>query len=1473
VKTEGGVIERAMVEWRIVVTLVVILVALGGWALLTMPRQEFPEFTIRQGLVVGVMPGATSTEVAEQLAKPVEEYLAGFQEVDKTKTYSVSSEGQVVVFVELRESVKGGDAPAFWAKLRHGLPELKAQRLPARVLALVGNNDFGDTSALLVTVVGKGQSPRDLEHHLEILEARLRALDATSKLRRTGLQGEVIRVTLDRERLTVYGVRPATVWAAVQGLGAAPAAARVDTDTLELPVHVGRVLRSEKELAEAILLSDPAGAHVRLGDVATIVREYGHDESTVRYDGEAAVVLSIEMQTGNDITRYGKQVDEIIAGVSRELPPNVKIARIADQPRAVRTSVNHFLRDFGLAIASVIAVTMLLLPLRVAAVAAVTIPVSVLITLAVLNALGVQLQTVSLAGLVVVLGMVVDNAIVVVDDHVERLDHGEAPWSAAWRATRELALPIFTATLAIVMAYLPFNWFLGGMAGDFVSSLPVTVGVALGASLLVALFLVPTMCAAFIRTGLNRPSAEAGKPTVLERMQAVYDRALELAFAHPRWTFAGAAASVAIAVALALHVPQQLFPKVDRDQFAIEVYLPVGRTLGETDQVVGTLERQLASDARVRNVTSFVGTSSPRFHTVYAPVLPSRTYAQLIVNTTSEEATLEVIAEGERRTANAFPQGWVRWKQLDMQATTAPIEVRLSGNDPRALHAAAARVEALARAVPGATWVRNDWGEPVQGIGVEPDADACARLGLSPSMLQASLAVGSRQGVPVGTIWEGDYPVRVLLADDPRVPATLEQFRQQSVSSPFLAAAVPLEQVAKVKPEWAEATVVRRNGVPTLTVRVDVARGVLASTVQAALERDLARQAPLDGVRLTWGGEKEEQLRYFVPLGVSLLTSVVAIYLVLLFQFRRHRKALVVMMTMPLSLLGAFLGLAVFGFPFGLTAFLGVISLMGIVVRNGIILVGYAEELRESKGLGVREAALAAGRRRMRPIFLTSAAAAVGVIPLITSGSTLWGPLGAVIFGGLLLAMVLALLVLPVAYATMVREEGVAGHGAAMVAAAALLAVALPGPALAQEGGPLTLERARELARRQGAEVLRSEAEVRAAEQTRAGAFTGYVPQVSASGQALRASSALATVSIPGGNLPVIDPATGTMTGDAAYFPGGRFDVAEHLTFASVTALQPVFAGGRVVNGNRLAAVGVRVAEEQLAIARRDAAIGAEERYWRHASLREKERTLASYEALLEALERQAAEAVAAGLATRNDLLAVQVKRQEAAVDRLRVESGLRLSARDLRRHVGLPEGDAVELADPTPPAPGAAPAAAAAARRPELRLLERALEAEGLKKQLALGEGLPTLAVGASLMHFDVSGMGKSDEAVVFATVNVPLTGLWKSLHDRSSAAEHEQAARIRLEDTRALLAMDAARARDALETEARAVQAADAGVEQARVNLDEKRSQHGSGLVTLSDVLEAQVLLHRAEDRRIDARVDWALARAGYERAIGGE
>lgn len=1019
-KRNFNIIEMAMKHKQIAIIITTIFVLFGVFALVVMPRNEFPEFTIRQGLIVGVYPGANSQQVEEQLATKVESFLYGFQEVNREKTYSISKEGTLIVFVEVNNNVK--DPDAFWDKIKFGLNNLKPE-LPPQVLALIANNDFGNTSAILLTVQSDSKTYKELDRELKVIETELRKIKAVSKVKRYGLTQEQITIYPDNDKLAYYGVKPMNVLAAAQLEGAVYYGGELDNGELITPIHLPTTYDSEEDIKNQIVYTDPTGNVIRVKDVAKVVREYPKPSSYIKNNGANSLLISLEMQPGNNIVSFGKTVDETLTTLENKISPDVQISKIADMPQAVGHSITHFLKEFAIAILAVIIVTMLLLPFRVATVAGATIPISIFITIGILYALGIELHTVSLAGLIVVLGMVVDNAIVVLDGHIEQLDHGETPWNAAWKSAQELFVPVFSATMAIIATYVPMVFFLDGMVGDFVGSLPITIGVALITSLLIACLLVPYMSYVFIKKGIKKDENKPKRKSLLDWVQGIYDRTLEWAFRAPKTTIIVGLCSVILGGIILALVPRQLFPKVDRNQFAVEIYLPEGNTLEQTAFVSDSLEQMLLNDKRVMNVAAFVGTSSPRFHTTYAPNFPSKNYAQLVVNTHTADDAVAILGEYETKYRNLFPNAYVRMKQLDLLSTTAPIEVRISGDDMDSLKTMAQQVKEIMESNEDIIWARTDYLNPRQGISVQINDETANRLGLTKGVIATSLAA-SFSGLPIGTIWEGDYPVNIKLMNEQEQRNSFDDIANQNVTSPLTGASVPVRQLAtKISTDWSEGQIIRRNGTRTITVRADVKRGVLPYKVLSPLKSEIKKLDKSDQITLNYGGEEESEVENYIPLAKALFAGIMLIFFILLFQFKQPKLVFLVMMTMPLSFLGAALGLVVTGYPFGLTSFLGIMSLMGIVVRNGIILIDYAEELRNKHGMLLSEAAIAAGKRRMRPIFLTSFAAAVGVVPMIVSGSTLWGPLGAVVCFGLLVSMVLTLYMIPIMYQQLFKKN------------------------------------------------------------------------------------------------------------------------------------------------------------------------------------------------------------------------------------------------------------------------------------------------------------------------------------------------------------------------------------------------------------------------------------------------------------------
>ena len=1005
---------------QVVHVLTLIVCIAGIQALVRMPRREDPRITVRQGLVLAAYPGATAEQVEEQVTQRIEQTLFGFAEVKKADVKSISMPGGVVINVWLEAWVE--DADGFWSKLRHDLNELRVTSLPQGVLGPIVNSEFGDVVAVLLAVRGERYGYNELQHYLERIEAELIRLPAVSKVNRIGLQPERIYVTSTTQRIAHYGITPLQVVGSLQQRNVITEAGAFDADNTRARLHTTHYYQTEDQIRRQIVGFSPRGAAIYLGDFADVERRYADPQFLVRANGTPALMLTLEMHEGNNIVEFGHEIDATLERLREELPPDLEVTAIADQPKVVEERIDHFLREFGIALFAVIVATMILLPFQVAAMAATAIPVTIAVSFAMMQALGIELHQVSLAGMIVVLGMVVDDAIVIADNYVEMLDRGIDREEAAWRSASDLAVPVLAATLTIIASFLPLA-LLPGSTGEFILALPLTVAIALGSSYVVAMLLTPILCRTFIRQGLHAKHTEtAGKQkfNMLDAMQAVYDRILVVAMRRKALTLVLGLLAVLAGVALRTMLDERFFPPAERDQFAINVWLPEGSRLEATDAAVRAIEGRLAADPEVTAYASFIGRGGPRFFLSFEPALPRPNIAQILVNTTSAEATPAVVSRMTAGLPAVVPQAEVQVQELEQGSPSeSPVEIRLSGADLTTLAALGVRVQRILEGIPVADLVRTDFREDSYALEVDLNPEVASRLGMT-NTLVSNLLAGTLLGMPVSTYWEGDRAVEIVLRLDESKRDSFEDIGSTYLVSPV--ARVPLRGIAELRPVWQRSRIVHRNGARTLTVGAFPEHGVLPSEVLGAAMPVLDTLTLPPGYRLSYGGEYERQQQTFGPMLVALAISLLSIFLILLFQFQSAGEALVVMASIPLALFGAMFGLFVTRNPFGFTAFIGLISLTGVVVRNAIILIDYINVMRR-EGVALEQAALEAGKRRLRPIFLTTMAAAAGLTPMILSGSGLWAPLASVIAVGLIFSMAFTLVVVPVLYVLTTRAR------------------------------------------------------------------------------------------------------------------------------------------------------------------------------------------------------------------------------------------------------------------------------------------------------------------------------------------------------------------------------------------------------------------------------------------------------------------
>lgn len=1012
--------KRNIVEWamhyrQIIILVTCCLVAFGVYSLPQMQKNEFPDFTIRQGIVIAAAPGNTVDEMVEQVTKPLEDYIFTYKEVKKEKTFSTTRDGLVFIQVELVDELNNKDE--FWSKFKHGIAAFKSQ-LPQNVLAVQVMDDFGDTSAMLLTMESKDKTYRELSDYMDNLKDRLRNVNSVGRLTVSGERKEQISIYLDPAKLTQYGLNEQMVASQLFAKGFVTTGGRIQTPDYILPVHVDKSYNTIYDVQQQIVYSDLDGNNIRLKDIARVVKEYPHADSYIKNNGTKCILLSIEMKKGKNIVKMGEDVNKVLEEFKKEIPSEVEMYLVTNQAQVVGDSVENFLHELVIAIVAVVVVVMLLLPMRVALVAASTIPITIFISLGLFYAFGIELNTVTLAALIVTLGMIVDNSIVIIDSYLEKIGEGMSRWHASIYSATHFFKSIFSATLAISITFFPFLIVIPGMIHDFLLSFPWSILLILGISLLVAMLLVPFMQFWFIRKPV--PHVKKGF-SFMDVLQRFYNKILDACFAHPYITMCMGLGSIIVGVLLMGKLPQKLMPVADRNQFAIEIYLPTGTAVERTAVVADSIENVLRKDARVVSVTSFVGCSSPRFHTAYAPQIGGTNYSQLIVNTLGNEETVELLDEYSAKYTNAFPEARVRFKQISFSQAVYPVELRLSGQNLDSLKFVAGKYLALLRNMPEVELAQTNFSEPQTSMKVVLKEDEASRLGINNMQVETTLAMRYGNGVPLSNVWEGDYNIPITLKSEKADKADYSDLSDEMIPVMGGLGNVPLRQVAEVVPSVKDGQIVRRNGIYTITVMSDVRRDVNVTAFTASLKKKLATIPLPEGVTLAYGGDDEQDNENLPPIMSALAIAAFIIFFILLAHFKKISIALLIFLSMTLCLFGTAVGVLVQGVDFGMTCTLGIISLMGIIVRNGIIMIDYAEELRATEKLCVRDAIYHSAQRRMRPIFLTSAAASMGVIPMILGKSGLWMPMGTVICYGTLITMLFLLTVLPISYMLMFR--------------------------------------------------------------------------------------------------------------------------------------------------------------------------------------------------------------------------------------------------------------------------------------------------------------------------------------------------------------------------------------------------------------------------------------------------------------------
>jgi multidrug efflux pump subunit AcrB len=977
-------------------------------------------------LIICYYPGAKAVQVEEQVTKQIEDKLFSYAEVKKDDTFSNSYDNMVVLTVTLEDWVKTPDL--FWESLSQGLFQLANTKLPDGVIGPIVNSDFGDTVAMLIGVESEKSSYSEIQEYIGILENSIRRIPATSKIDKLGYWSDEIQVTTSSEKLAQYNIQISNIINILKSQNTIKYAGYIESDYSKINLHTTGLFKEIDQLKNQQVGETLEGSIIRLKDIATVERTRQDPTKYIRINGKESntMLLSLQAQSGYNIVDYGKEVDKVIIECKKLLPSDLNITIINNQPDIVKEAVSDFLSEFLVAVVAVILVIMLLLPFRVAMIASFAIPISVGMTFAFLNLFGFELQQVSLAAMIVVLGMVVDDAVVVIDNYVSKLDAGMKRFDAAWKAASEFSMPMISSALTIIAAFLPLVFILTGDTGEFIMSLPITIAIATSCSLIVAFFLTPFLAFLFIKKGLKKIEKEEEnkkkKFSLLNFIQKYFDKLIDFSMSFKKTTLFIGLAVILLGVFFMKFPKQSFFPNAERNQFIIQVIEPMGTKLEITNGDVKKIEEILKKDESITSFASFVGTSAPRVYYSFSPVFPQESYGMILVNTKNTDETVTLSAKYLDDLQNLLPNAQVDVMEFTQGAPTlSAVEVRISGDNHNELKRIGESVKKVMRNTDGTRLIVEDFKNNFF-INININEIIANQTGYTTKIIADLLAAGF-YGAPLSTFWDGDDPIPITFKLDKKSRENYNDIMNTYLGSPITGQYNTLRTMAEIAPEWQFGMLTRRNGIPTLSVGSKYQNGYISSDIQSAIQPAIDTIQLKPGYFIEYGGVVKGKDRTFGQMVMALIISLVVIFIILLFVFKDIKRPLIIMISIPLTLFGSMLGLIITGNVFSFTAFVGLIALCGIVIRNGVIMVEYSDELFETEGLSRNDAALESAKRRLRPIFLTTMAAAIGVVPMIVLKDPMWAPLASVFAFGIVFSMVINFMVLPVFYAWFIKSS------------------------------------------------------------------------------------------------------------------------------------------------------------------------------------------------------------------------------------------------------------------------------------------------------------------------------------------------------------------------------------------------------------------------------------------------------------------
>lgn len=1007
-----------LAEWAIrhkqIVYFFIIAIITGGlWSYFHLGRSEDPDFTIRQAVVTAAWPGASAQQITQQVTDPLEKKLQDTKGLDYIKSFT--HDGKTVIYVNLKDSVPKEEIQTRWHEIRN-LVNDEWGSLPSGVMGPYINDRFDDVYGSIYAITGDGFSYEEKRKYAENIRRRLTGVEDVQKVELLGVQKQEIYVEMDQNKLASFGMRPSDVFAMLQQQGAMMPAGMIHTDSRNVAVRVEGLLDTVESLKELPIHVGERSFH--LGDVASVTQMYADPETSLMYfNGKPAVGIAVSMAPGGNNLVLGKNLEKEIEKEKSELPAGLDIEQVADQPSVVNDSIHEFTKSLLEAIVIVMAASFLSLGFWSGIVLALCIPVVVCASFIYMKWQGIDLHIVSLGTLIVSLGLLVDDAIIVIEMMQVKLEEGMDRLAAAQAAYKGCAKPMLAGTLITAAGFIPVG-FAAGQTAEYVGAFFWVIASTLLLSWVASIFVSPVLGYRFIRV-----KAGEKKSAFADRAYRLFYKAIAWCIRFKKTVIIGTAAIFAGTVALIPFVNQEFFPDSVRPEIILDVNLPSGASIKETKEVMAGIADNLYGDNRVSSFSTYVGDSAPRFILLFDPLAPEDSHGQMIlvardskVRDSLRDDTLAFIAE-------QYPDARAHARLITTGPPAEyPIMLRLSGKNVEDTAKFAKEAAALVSQYPGMKNVSMDWPEETPVVRLKIDQDKVRKLGGDNYSISRDLYV-KLSGYKVAESYQGNQLVPISfrlggsnaarLADLSSLPVHVGSGRY-----------VPLGEIADISYENETSTIWRRDLHPTITIRGEAGGDKTADSVVNELYdqtlKDFREHLP-DGYTLEKGGAIENSEKSVQYLAAPVPIMIFLILMILMFELDKIPLMVIAGITGPLGLIGAILSLFLTRQPMGFVSIVGMLALSGMVVRNSIILL---DQIRQHLADGKKpyDAVIESAALRFRPIMLSSVTDVLGFVPLIPS--PFWRPLAVSFIGGLLLATAIGLLVVPALYCWYYKVEG-----------------------------------------------------------------------------------------------------------------------------------------------------------------------------------------------------------------------------------------------------------------------------------------------------------------------------------------------------------------------------------------------------------------------------------------------------------------